>query len=58
MTREKTYFDESQVRDHRLDLADDLGLRGRLEGVELHVEDGLLLGLLLQREPLGQQRTL
>lgn len=54
MTREKTYLDEGQVRDHRLDLADDLGLRGRLEGVELDVEDGLLLRLLLQQWPLGQ----
>ncbi len=42
-----TYLDQREVGDHGLDLADDLGLRGGVEGLELHVEDGLLLRLLL-----------
>jgi hypothetical protein len=41
------YLDESKVRDERLDLLDDLRLRRGVEGLELHVEDGLLLRLLL-----------
>ena len=42
------YLDQREVGDHGLDLADDLGLRGGVERLELHVEDRLLLRLLLQ----------
>ena len=47
MRNSATYLDEREVGDHRLDLADDLGLRGGVERLELHVEDRLLLRLLL-----------
>src|SRR6266850_8181469 len=41
----KAHLDEGEVRHHRLDLLDDLGLRTGVERLELHVENHLFLWL-------------
>lgn len=43
----RTYVDESKIRDHSLDLTDDLGLRRSVKGLKFHIENGLLLWFLL-----------
>ena len=48
-----THLNEGEVGYHSLDLTDDLGLRSSIERLELDVEYGLLLGLLLLRLLLG-----
>ena len=43
----ETNVDEGEVWYERLNFSDDLGLGGRVEGLELDIEDGLFLRLLL-----------
>jgi hypothetical protein len=44
---QETHVDEGKVRDHGLDLTDNLGLRCSVEGFEFHIENSLLLRFLL-----------
>jgi hypothetical protein len=43
-----TYLDQSEVRNERLHLFDNLRLRRRIKGFELHIECCLFFRLLLQ----------
>jgi hypothetical protein len=43
----RAYVNEGEVWYEGFDFSDDLGFGGRVEGLELDVEDGLFLGLLL-----------
>lgn len=44
-----TYLNQSEVGNQSFDLFDDLRLRRGVEGLKLHVEDCLFLGLLLKK---------
>ena len=49
------YVDQSEIRDHGLDLADDLWLRCSIKRLELHIENRLLLRFLLLEKTTRQQ---